>query len=267
MRSGLIPAGLLPVTLIGFATSGVVGLRDLATHLLAPVVLVVVFVMGRFRPAPRLVLRALLAGAISTTLYDLFRFSMIWLHFMSRDPIPHIGVALHLTPAWIFGYLWRYLGNGGGLALAFFALGFRGVRAGVAYGLFVCAGLLAVLIFSPGGQAALWPLNVGTVIMATVGHMIYGGVLGALASRWQPKRVERRSPVRVGPTAESTRERAARGLDRLQRVERACLQLARSGQDLTYSAIATKTGIGRSTLSRRPELNGAIHVHRIRAAA
>ena len=61
MRSGLIPAGLLPVTLIGFATSGVVGLRDLATHLLAPVVLVVVFVMGRFRPAPRLVLRALLA--------------------------------------------------------------------------------------------------------------------------------------------------------------------------------------------------------------
>jgi len=100
--------------------------------------------------------------------------------------LPNIGVALHLEPAWVFGYLWRYLGNGGGLAVAFFALGLRGVRTGVLYGLFVCSGLLFVLVAAPYGQEMLFPLNATTVVMAVGGHIIYGAALGWIAARTSP---------------------------------------------------------------------------------
>ncbi len=111
-----------------------------------------------------------------------YRGSFIALGLM-HDPIPHIGVALHLHPAWVFGYLWRYLGNGGGMAVAFFALGFRGVRSGIVYGLFVCSGLLFVLVAAPYGQEMLFPLSANTVVMAVGGHIIYGAVLGWVAAR------------------------------------------------------------------------------------
>jgi hypothetical protein len=126
---------------------------------------------------------AFVGGVAATALYDLFRFAVLWSGLMDRDPIPHIGVALGLEPAWFFGYLWRYLGDGGGLALAFLVLGWRGARAGVVFGLFVCAGLLATLAVSPYGQQMLFPLTPVTVAMATVGHLIYGAVLGAYAAR------------------------------------------------------------------------------------
>lgn len=115
--------------------------------------------------------------------YDLFRWSFLWFGLMQVDPIPHIGTALGLSPAWVFGYLWRYLGNGGGLAIAFTALGLRGVRAGMIFGSLVCACLIATLAIAPLGQQVLFPLNPTTVVMATVGHLIYGAILGATSAR------------------------------------------------------------------------------------
>jgi hypothetical protein len=148
VRLALIPAGFLPVTLIAAAAFGVAGLRDLAGFVLVPALVLVGGVLVR-RPEWRsTVLQALGAGIIATALYDAYRGSFLALGLM-HDPIPHIGVALHLHPAWVFGYLWRYLGNGGGMAVAFFALGYRGVRIGIGYGLFVCSGLLVVLIAAP----------------------------------------------------------------------------------------------------------------------
>jgi hypothetical protein len=182
-------AGFLPVTLIAGSTFGI-GLRGLAIHVLAPVAAAMLVLLRRRPQAARLLGRAACAGFAATALYDLFRFGFLWAGLMQRDPIPHIGVALGLHPAWVFGYLWRYLGNGTGLALAFCALGLRGVRAGVLYGLFVCGGLLFVLVVSPLGQEVLFPLNVTTVLMAIGGHAIYGAVLGTIASR-QPRTATR----------------------------------------------------------------------------
>jgi hypothetical protein len=182
-RLVLIPVGFLPVTLIAAAAFGVAGLRDLAGYLLVPALALVVGVLV-WRPMwTSMALRALAAGIVATALYDVYRGSFLTLGLMQVDPIPHIGVALHLDPAWVFGYLWRYLGNGGGMAVAFFALGFRGVRIGILYGLFVCSGLLFVLVAAPYGQEMLFPLNTTTVVMAVGGHVIYGAALGWIATR------------------------------------------------------------------------------------
>jgi hypothetical protein len=185
-RLVLIPAGFLPVTLIAVTAFGVAGLRELAAYVLLPVVIVTVAVLTRHRGLARMALGALAMGMLATALYDAYRFAFLAAGLMQVDPIPHIGVALHLHPAWVFGYLWRYLGNGGGLAIAFVALGLRGVRIGVLYGLFVCSGLLFTLVVSPYGQEMLFPLNATTVVMAVGGHIIYGGVLGWLTSRRSP---------------------------------------------------------------------------------
>lgn len=180
-RLALIPIGFLPVTLIAATAFGVAGLRELALLLLLPSLAAVAVVLV-CRPAwSPIALRALAAGIVATALYDVFRGSFIVLGSM-QDPIPHIGAALGLDPAWLFGYLWRYLGNGGGMAIAFFALGLRGVRVGIAYGLFVCSGLLFVLVFAPYGEEMLFPLNATTVVMAVGGHVIYGVTLGWLAA-------------------------------------------------------------------------------------
>jgi len=182
-RLVLVPVGFLPVTLIAAAAFGVAGLDTLASYLLLPALALVIGVLS-WRPAwAPMALRALGAGIVATALYDVYRGSFLALDLMQVDPIPHIGVALHLEPAWVFGYLWRYLGNGGGMAVAFFALGFRGVRTGILYGLFVCSGLLFVLVAAPYGQEMLFPLNATTVVMAVGGHIIYGAALGWIAAR------------------------------------------------------------------------------------
>jgi hypothetical protein len=181
-RLALIPVGFLPVTLIAATAFGVAGLRELALFLLVPSLAAVAIVLVCRPTWTSTALRALAAGIVATALYDAFRGSFLALGLMQVDPIPHIGVALHLDPAWVFGYLWRYLGNGGGLAIAFVALGFRGVRTGVLYGLFVCSGLLFTLIVAPYGQEMLFPLNATTVVMAVGGHVIYGATLGWIST-------------------------------------------------------------------------------------
>lgn len=53
----------------------------------------------------------------------------------------------------------------------------------------------------------------------------------------------------------------------LNRVERACAQLHRDGQRVTFTAVAAATDIGRTTLYRNPALRAVIDQHRHRAAA
>lgn len=52
----------------------------------------------------------------------------------------------------------------------------------------------------------------------------------------------------------------------LNRVERACAELHRDGQPVTFIAVATHTGIARSSLYRDPMLRATIEEHRHRSA-
>lgn len=186
LRLSLAIAGATPVTLIAATAFGVADLRTLAARVLAPVLVATALLLAGNRQAATVVLVAVVAGPIATLAYDAFRFSFLASGLMHGDPIPHIGTALHLEPAWLVGYGWRYLGNGTGLAVAFVALGLRGVRAGVAFGLVVCAGLLVVLIVSPYGTRMLFTLTPATVVMALGGHAIYGAMLALIADRLVP---------------------------------------------------------------------------------
>jgi hypothetical protein len=189
IRLLLLTVGFMPVTLIAISCWGV-PLKYLAAFLMLPAVITVAL-LAVVRPwVRRLVIGALAAGPIATLFYDSFRFCFNASGLINRDPIPHIGVALGLHGAapgmhwgWMCGYAWRYLLNGTGLALAFSALGLRGVRVGIAFGLFVVSGLMVVLIISPLGQQTLWQITPWTVTMGVGGHIIYGGTVGAIRAR------------------------------------------------------------------------------------
>jgi hypothetical protein len=48
----------------------------------------------------------------------------------------------------------------------------------------------------------------------------------------------------------------------LNAVERACTDLARDGRPVTFTAIATATGLSRSTLYRNPALRALVEHHK-----
>jgi hypothetical protein len=52
----------------------------------------------------------------------------------------------------------------------------------------------------------------------------------------------------------------------LNRVERACAQLRHEGHPVTFTAVAARTGLGRSTLYRDPTVRAVIETHRQRTA-
>jgi hypothetical protein len=52
----------------------------------------------------------------------------------------------------------------------------------------------------------------------------------------------------------------------LNRVERTCAALHHDGQPVTFTAVADRTGLGRTTLYRNPALRAVIDQHRHRTA-
>lgn len=52
----------------------------------------------------------------------------------------------------------------------------------------------------------------------------------------------------------------------LNRVERVCIDLRHDGKDVTFTAVAARTGLGRTTLYRDPTIRAVIEEHRHRTA-
>jgi hypothetical protein len=120
-----------------------------------------IFNLGMRYPAwGRRALVGWLSGIVATIIYDLLRLALVKVGIWD-DPIPIVGRLAFADPranfAW--GYLWRFMGNGGGMGIACAMLPWRGARAGIAYGTLVCSGLFAVLLFFPVAQAHLFPLT------------------------------------------------------------------------------------------------------------
>ena len=182
----LAAIGPVPVTLVGLSTFGWLTFRELVTVIAPPTLGLLGLVITTNRAARYVVIDAITAGLVATLLYDLLRWTFIFTGWMQGDPIPGLGTSLGLEPGWIYGYLWRFLGNGSGLAITFYAARAKGLRAGIAYGLAICTGLLAVLAFAPYGQDALFPLRLSTVVAAVSGHIVYGATLGLFAQHVRP---------------------------------------------------------------------------------
>jgi hypothetical protein len=191
--------GFTAITALGVALAGSLPLPYGFRFAVVPAVAVLVLLSARHPAWGKRALLGLVAGMIATGIYDLLRLGLVWAGLWG-DPIPGIGrMALadpNADPVW--GYMWRFVGNGGGMGLAFAMLPWRGVRLGVAYGSAICLGLLGLLAFWPESQLHFFPLNPVTAGGAMAGHWVYGAVLGGLTARWLPPVGKRRRRRRSG---------------------------------------------------------------------
>lgn len=199
-RLALAGIGLLPVAALVPAIAGWLPLT-LTTCLLTVPAWVALCVLASRAPSwGRTLGTVLVAGMLATLIYDLVRLPLTHLGGV-RDGIPNIGRLLvgdlSDTSAftWSLGYYYRYLGDGGGLALTYFMGRRFGVRSGLAFGAAVCLCLWATLALFPVARTLLFPLTPYALWMTMVGHLVFGGVLGALFARLFEVEAGREAPT------------------------------------------------------------------------
>jgi hypothetical protein len=189
--------GFAAITSLGVALAGAVPLPYGFHYAVIPA-FTIMFLLGLRYPAwGKRALIGLVAGMIATGIYDILRLGLM-LAGLWGDPIPSIGqLALNDPNAeWYWGYVWRFVGNGGGMGLAFAMLPWRGVKLGIAYGSAICMGLVVLLYFWPVSQEHFFALTPATAAGGMAGHWVYGAVLGWLTARWLPPVGRRRRPRR-----------------------------------------------------------------------
>ena len=187
----------IPVLAISADVFGWVSLQTVAVSVLLPLIAITaVLVTHRPDRSDRLILSGFLWGLIACACYDAFRLPTIYVAHWWDDFFGTVGGwATGSESNFFVGYLWRYVGDGGGIAVSFFALAAtvgaaawprRQVLA-LAIGYAVCpvwTGLVLTDLLAPAGRQ-LFPLTSATLTLFLVGHLIYGSVLGLgyLASR------------------------------------------------------------------------------------
>lgn len=192
----LIAAGAMPVLSIPLAVMGVSSMTTQALYLVIPLSLLTVGLILQDSPESAWAFKGLVAGLAAVTAYDAVRIPMV-LTDVWPDFIPHLG-------GWVLGteqdnlfvgYLWRYLGDGGGIGMAFFV--FCGMVASVrpswitaqpmllsiGYGIFIWSGLCATVVLIPNGSKMLFAMSPMNFFLSLLGHLIYGAVLGLFLSR------------------------------------------------------------------------------------
>ena len=191
----------LPLLAITAQVFGVLPMHVTAALIVLPLAVGSV-VWAVFDPvaADRLARRGVLWGVVATVVYDAFRLDTVYLMGWWGDFIPTMGTwILGRGPdargaGAVVGYLWRYVGDGGGIGVAFFVLvsatGLRRVgprrlvAAAVGFAVFpVWTGLIATVGLSAHGQQMLFPLTPTTVTLSLIGHLIFGLVLGLGCAR------------------------------------------------------------------------------------
>jgi hypothetical protein len=137
--------------------------------------------------------RGLIAGMVACIVYDGARLFAVHVLGLMGDFIPVMGSFVTGEPdtagSAAVGYVYRYLGDAGGLGVAFFVVAFaigidrwknvNAVLAAIAFSVFpTWAGLMATVALAPRGEERMFPLNAATVIITLVGHLIFGLFLG-----------------------------------------------------------------------------------------
>ena len=200
-RAGLLRVGLhlllaaLPLLAISAHVFGLITMNWSAALLVVPLATAIV-ALTVFAPHPeeRVILHGFVWGMVACALYDVFRLDTVYMLGWWADFIPTMGTwiigdgASRTAGAWV-GYLWRYLGDGGGIGVTFFVgAAFLGlhrrppkqvVGAAVAFAVFpVWAGLIATVWLAPRGQSMMFPLTAVTVTLSLIGHLIFGLIMG-----------------------------------------------------------------------------------------
>ncbi|QEU90812.1 hypothetical protein CP970_07780 [Streptomyces kanamyceticus] len=192
----LMAAGALPVAAIPLYILGALPM-SWAALLVIPLMAAKTVLIKRGSTEGRWAGHGMFAGLVAVTAYDGLRIPMAYLTNAWPDFIPRLG-------GWItesdsgnvpVGYLWRYIGDGGGIAVAFFVfcgvlMNFRPalvrrhpVLLALGYGVFIWLGLLATVVLLPRGTEFLFVPTIEIIVLSLLGHLIYGAVLGLFLSR------------------------------------------------------------------------------------
>jgi hypothetical protein len=194
LAAACFAVGFAPITSLAGAIIGVWTLPESTLLFVLPAMTAAIAAGIYFPRIGRLVLTGFAFGVVSVLLYDAFRVPLVFFGAWG-DFIPKIGGWLLGTNERnaLVGYLWRYIGNGGGMGLAFTAV-YSLLRpridaraAGVLYGIGVWLCLLGTLFIAPRGAEMLFKLTPLSFAASLIGHLIYGAVLGALVHR-MPRR-------------------------------------------------------------------------------
>jgi hypothetical protein len=202
----------IPVLAISADVFGWVSLQTVAVAVLIPLI-VATAILVTYRPYPsdRLILSGFLWGIMACASYDAFRLPTIYVAHLWNDFFGTVGGwATGSQSNFLVGYLWRYAGDGGGIAVSFFILAATvGVAAwprrlvvafAIGYAVLTAwSGLVLTDLLAPSGRQ-LFPLTITTLALSLGGHLIYGGVLGL--GYWRSRSQEAAWPLRVAVSAD-----------------------------------------------------------------
>ncbi|MBC3192617.1 hypothetical protein H7X46_16250 [Pseudonocardia sp. C8] len=182
-------------------------------------------------PADRVLAHGLGWGVVACAVYDVFRLDTVYLLGLWGDFIPTMGTWITGHPdglgGAVVGYLWRYLGDGGGIGMTFFVVASicglhrrsraRVVLVAVGFAVVpVWAGLIGTVALAARGEELMFPLTPTTVTLSLIGHLIFGVVLGlgfwrsrAVQAHWpweplRPPRFREVIPAAAAPRGSST---------------------------------------------------------------
>jgi hypothetical protein len=199
--------GFAPITALALSFMGIFTLHFASPLLVIPA-LCLAMGLSCYQPRyGRMMLQGFVMGIIAVTCYDGVRILFIMAGWMD-DFIPKIGGMLvgDGNPHAVLGYLWRYLGNGGGMGMAFvcaFALLKQLLtepqqaritprvtkHIALGFGCFVWACLIVTLKISPQGEAMMFVITPTSLLLSWIGHLVFGYTLGCLVIRLRPEGV------------------------------------------------------------------------------
>jgi hypothetical protein len=189
----LAACAISPIVSLSLMAFTGVSLQLLFFTLVVPAAFIILIMSDSSKRLKLTIVRGWKIGLLAVLVYDLTRIPFIAAGW--GDFIPKIGQWLledHSAPDWI-GYVWRYVGNGGGLGIAFLMLRTSGIFrfrfAGLIYGVAVFACLMFTLLLSPNGQEQMFVISPLTFTGSFIGHVVFGLMLDVqLAAERKRKR-------------------------------------------------------------------------------
>jgi hypothetical protein len=179
--------GFTPIAALAISLLGLLPLTIAAPALVVPALVLGIVLGVRFPHHGRLALQGFGIGVLAVALYDGTRVPFI-LAGVWGDFIPNIGKWLlgSAEPNLVVGYLYRYVGDGGGMGMAFTVafcllrprLGY--MQAAIGYGLAIWCCLLLTLLLAPHGQQLMFRLTPTSLGLSLLGHLVYGAAIGAM---------------------------------------------------------------------------------------
>ena len=201
IRLAIFAIGFAPIASLSLSAFNLIPLHISGPCIVLPSILIVFILGSTFPQRSQTLVRGFALGLVAVFLYDLTsRFPFIATGLWP-DFIPKIGCYLldrgHVH--WSIGYLWRYIGNGGGMGLAFYAIypivsdRINAIKAGVIYGVAIFCCLLVTIYLSPSGRTYLFDPSPLTALFGLMGHVVYGLTLGYGTKRFPDRDAQVRS--------------------------------------------------------------------------